>query len=130
MARPKSTLLTDREAEIMAALWQLKSATADEIRVRLSAQPHDSTVRTLLRVLVSKGHVVVDNRARPAAYKPRVKQSSVRTRAAQDILKRFFGGSAEELVLHLLEDKRLSLKQLEELERKHRTRSTKKETRQ
>ena len=130
MPRPQSTLLTDREAEILTALWDLKTATAEEIRQRLSGQPHDSTVRTLLRVLVSKGHVLVDNDSRPAAYKPRVKQNSVRKKAAHDIVKRFFGGSAEDLVLHLLEDKRLSLEQLEELERKHRNRPANKEPKQ
>src|SRR5436305_499936 len=104
MARPQSSFLTDRESEILSALWELKSGSADEIRLRLSGKPHDSTVRTLLRVLVSKGHVVVDNSTRPATYKPRAKPSSVRKKAAYEIVKRFFGGSAEDLVLHLLQD--------------------------
>lgn len=123
MARSQSSLLTDREAEILAVLWELKAGTAEQIRVRLKGDPHDSTVRTLLRVLITKGHVLVDNEKRPAMYKPRGKQNKARKRAAHEVVKRFFGGSVEDLVLHLLEDKRLTLEQLEELERQYRNRS-------
>ncbi len=39
----------------MEVLWNLGSATAEQVREQLPDQPHDSTVRTLLRVLVEKG---------------------------------------------------------------------------
>lgn len=116
MARPKSPLLTDREAEIMALLWELGAATAEEIRERLSGQPHDSTVRTLLRVLATKGHVVAATDSRPTSYRPAVKRESIQKKVTRDVLKRFFGGSAEALVLHLLDDERLSAEQLQDLE--------------
>src|SRR5262249_54509912 len=50
-------LLARRERQIMDALYKLGRATAAEIRVRLDGAPSDSTVRTQLRVLESKGHV-------------------------------------------------------------------------
>ena len=55
MPRPAAEVLTEREAQIMAILWDLKEATADEVRHGLSGKPHDSTVRTLLRILKAKG---------------------------------------------------------------------------
>jgi len=120
MPRRMTPLLTDREAEILSILWELEPATAEQIRRRLSGAPHDSTVRTLLRVLVSKGHVAVDSDVRPAAYRARAKQGAVQKKALRDIVKRFFGGSAEALVLHLVEDERLSFEQIKMLEAKHR----------
>ena len=118
MARPTSPLLTDREAEIMSVLWELGPSTSQQIGERLSGEPHGSTVRTLLRILAGKGHVKVNNHVRPAVFTPAMKQRSVRKKAAAELLKRFFGGSAEELVLHLLDDERLSAEQLKELEQR------------
>jgi predicted transcriptional regulator len=116
MARPKTPLLTEREAEIMAFLWDAGSGTADQIRERLSGDPHDSTVRTLLRVLANKGHVISDGNSRPTVYRPAVKRANMQKRVTRDVLKRFFGGSAEALVLHLLDDERLTADELKDLE--------------
>jgi len=116
MARPKTPLLTEREAEIMALLWEAGAATAEEIRAKLSGEPHDSTVRTLLRVLMTKGHVTADAGSRPTIYRPAVKREKMQKRATRDVLQRFFGGSAEALVLHLLDDERLTAEELKELE--------------
>lgn len=123
MARPKSTLLTERESEIMAVLWELRSASADQVRKKLSGDPHDSTVRTLLRVLVSKGHVVANKDARPTTFQPAVERRMMRKHVTRDLLKRFFAGSAEDLVLHLLEYERLSSEELKKIQAAHRRRS-------
>lgn len=116
MARPQNHLLTGRETEIMAFLWEAGAATAEQIRERLSGLPHDSTVRTLLRVLSTKGHVSADTDSRPTIYRPAVKRANMQKRVTRDVLKRFFGGSAEALVLHLLDDERLTADELKDLE--------------
>lgn len=116
MARPKSPLLTERESEIMAVLWEERTATAEQIRDRLSGKPHDSTVRTLLRVLAAKGHVHVDADTRPTAYRPAVQRVNVQKRVTRDVLKRFFGNSAQALVLQLLDDEQLTAEELKALE--------------
>ena len=125
MPRPKTPLLTGRESEIMSVLWELGSATSHEIRKKLSGSTHDSTVRTLLRVLVAKGHVLTSSHTRPILYRPGVKRRSVQKKVTRDLLKRFFAGSAEDLVLHLLDDERLTPQQLKKLEAVHRRRSGK-----
>ena len=101
MPRPRSSILTGREAEIMNVLWQLQSATSEEIRANLPGNLHDSTVRTLLRVLIEKHQVVADTLVRPTIYRPAVRRKTVRKRAAWDLLKRFFAGSTEALVQQL-----------------------------
>ena len=124
MARPKNAVLTDREAEIMNVLWRRQPATSEEIRVELSGKPHDSTVRTLLRVLVEKRQVVADTQVRPTRYRAMVRQKTVRKRAAWSLLKRFFSGSAEELVQQLLDDERLTPEQLKQIEARYRETKT------
>ena len=80
MPRPKSNTLTDREAEIMDVLWEQQAATADEIRTRLRGRPHDSTVRTLLRVLETKGHVKHNVDGRTYIYHPVVRRERAQKR--------------------------------------------------
>ena len=118
MPRPSSEMLTDREAQIMEILWELQQATAEQVRERLPDNPHDSTVRTLLRVLKVKGQVRIRGR-QPATYVPIVPKKVAQHNAARRVIDRFFGGSANELVLRLLEDEHLSLGQIEELEKQY-----------
>src|SRR5262249_60977372 len=111
MPRPPSPLLTDREAQIMGILWSRGPSTAETVRELLPDQPHDSTVRTLLRVLVSKGQVRIRAR-QPAVYEAAASQAQRQTKAAKSLLTRFFGGSVEALVLRLIEDEDLTPEQL------------------
>ena len=50
MGRMPAASLTDREAEIMEQLWNLGTATSEQIRVKLPGESHDSTIRTMLRM--------------------------------------------------------------------------------
>jgi BlaI family penicillinase repressor len=124
MARPPSDFLTEREAQIMEILWSQGEATAETVRQSLPDEPHDSTVRTLLRVLKDKGYVRVVGR-QPAAYRPRVSRQQAQSKAAHSLLARFFGGAADALVLRLLEDEELTPQQIEQLRKKLPPRSRK-----
>jgi BlaI family transcriptional regulator, penicillinase repressor len=124
MARSKSSTLTSREAEIMSVLWDVEDATSEDIRRRLSGDPHDSTVRTLLRVLSEKGQITVDSGVRPMRYRAAIGKRRVRKKALGEILRNFFAGSPEDLVMQLLDDERLSPEQLRQLERKYRRQSS------
>src|SRR5436190_1918396 len=85
MPRPASELLTDREAQIMEILWSRGRATAEEVRTALTDEPHDSTVRTLLRVLKEKGYVKIAGR-QPAVFVPTVGEPSIWRWSAADWL--------------------------------------------
>jgi len=118
VSRRASEMLTDREAQIMEILWQLREATAEQVRERLADDPHDSTVRTLLRVLKEKRYVRIRGR-QPAVYVPVVAKKDAQHTAAGRLIDRFFGGSANELVLRLLEDERLSFAEIEKLKKQY-----------
>lgn len=117
MPRSRSESLTGREAEIMEVLWQHGAATADEIRARLQGDPHDSTVRTLLRVMEHKGLVEHEARQRTYVYKARIARSKARRKATRGLVERLFGGSFQALVLQLLDDEQITPEELERLAR-------------
>ncbi|MBI4602644.1 MAG: BlaI/MecI/CopY family transcriptional regulator [Planctomycetes bacterium] len=120
MARPRSETLTPREAEIMSVLWQRKAATADDVRKAIPGDLHDSTVRTILRVLESKGYASHAVDGKTYVYSPAVPQEKAEGRAVSSFLRRFFGGSARALVLRLIEDEHLTAEELEDLRRRSR----------
>ena len=72
MARTPSEALTGREAAIMEAVWALGEATAERVREALDESLHDSTVRTVLRILETKGYVGHEVRGKAYVYRATV----------------------------------------------------------
>ena len=73
----------------------------------------------MLRVLIQKGYVGVDNQRRPAVYGAAVPQFKLQKKATHSLLQRFFGGSVEDLVQHLIEDEKLTPAQITKLRRNY-----------
>jgi BlaI family transcriptional regulator, penicillinase repressor len=117
MPRQVSRSLTEREAEIMDVVWRLGEVTAEQVREALSGAPHDSTVRTLMRVLETKGYLTHETKGKAYVYRAAVGRQKAQKLALRNMLSRFFAGSAEDLVLRLIEDEHLTQKQLDELRR-------------
>jgi BlaI family transcriptional regulator, penicillinase repressor len=117
MARQTSESLTEREAQIMDVIWRLGEATAEQVREALPGTPHDSTVRTLIRVLETKGYLTHEARGKAYVHRALIGRQKAQRVALRSVLTRFFAGSAEDLVLRLIEDEHLSQKQLDELRR-------------
>ncbi len=116
MTRPKSEKLTERETELMGILWQCGRATAEDVREAMAGGPHDSSVRTLLRVLESKGHVRHEVAGNRYVYLPVITCQSAQRKAIQNLLERLFGSSAETLVLRMIEDEQITAEQVEALQ--------------
>jgi predicted transcriptional regulator len=94
--------LTKRERQIMDILYRLGRATAGEIRAGLDGAPADSTVRTQLRVLESKGHVRHEEHGLRYVYMPTVPRHSARRSALRHLVDTFFDGSAAKAVAALV----------------------------
>lgn len=105
MARTQSDPLTRREREIVEVLFELRnSATAEEIRLRLTAPPSYSAVRALLARLEQKGQVKhVDDGVR-YIYSATVSPVTATRKALRDHLRVFFEGSRSRMVTALLRD--------------------------
>jgi BlaI family penicillinase repressor len=117
MARPVSKSLTGRESQVMDALWRLGDSTAEQVRGALPQPLHDSTVRTLLRVLESKGYLRHEVRGKSFVYRAVIGRQKAQRHALRDLLGRLFGGSAEDLVFRLIEDETITLEQIDQLRR-------------
>jgi BlaI family penicillinase repressor len=124
MARTPAEILTDREAQLMEILWQRGAQSAEAVRLALPDEPHDSTIRTLLRILKKKGYVRIRGR-QPALYEPIIARSRVQSKATQSLLARFFGGSVTDLVQRLVEDEHLSHEELDRLRKSLKPRARK-----
>jgi BlaI family transcriptional regulator, penicillinase repressor len=117
VARSGSQALTEREAQIMGVLWSHGDATAEQVREWLPDRPHDSTVRTLLRVLETKGYVERQGPGRPTLYRALVSQAKAQRSALHVLLLRLFGGSPQALVQRLIDDRKLTPEEFLELAR-------------
>lgn len=95
-------VLSRRERQIMDLLYQLGRATAADLVKALPGEPSDSTVRTQLRVLESKGHVRHEEEGTKYVYLPVVPRRVVRKSALKHVMNTFFDGSAEKVVAALL----------------------------
>ena len=106
MARQKSPALTDAEAQVMAVLWRLKTASVGDVVHALNETRAVtySTVQTMLRILEGKAYVTHDKVARAFVYRPVVDKQQARRRALRHLVGRLFEGSPSLLVLNVLED--------------------------
>jgi predicted transcriptional regulator len=95
--------LSRREREIMDAVYGSGSATASEIRDRLSNPPSYSAVRATLRILELKGLLTHEDDGRRYVYKPTLHRTKARQNAVEHLLETFFDGSAAGAVMSLLE---------------------------
>src|SRR5688572_30644602 len=104
MRRKQAPHFTDAELPLMEVLWKKGSATVTDILLSLSKPPSAySTVITLLRILEGKGYVRHEKQGRSFVYEPLVDRHAARETAVTHLLRRFFEGSPELLMLNLLE---------------------------
>ena len=119
MARPPAKELTQRELEVMHVFWAHGQSTATEVRDRLAAAGRDlayTTVATLVRILSEKGFLEQANSERPFRYRPARSFEDVSGSLLGDVVDRVFRGSREQLLLRLLEDRKLTAKERAVLE--------------
>src|SRR5918998_601657 len=108
MPRKKNEQLTPLELEIMQVLWETGPANVQTVQQRLERELAYTTVQTMLNVLHRKGKVKRTLKDKAYFYRPAVSRREVVGKAVGDLLEKMFGGSAEGLVMSLLETKRLT----------------------
>lgn len=119
MARPKASELTERELELMHLFWDTGPMTAMDARDQLAAAGRDlayTTVATLVKILIEKGYLEQTGERRPFVYNPIRSFDDVSMRLVGELVQRVFQGSREELLVRLLEGRKLSKKERELLE--------------
>ena len=117
MARRKTEQLTPLELEIMHVLWATGPANVQSVQQHLERELAYTTVQTMLNILHRKGKVKRTLKDRAYFYKPAVSRSQVVGQHMSDIVDRLFGGSAESLVMSLVETKHLTPQKLARLQK-------------
>ena len=110
--------LTPLELEIMNVLWETGPANVQTVQSALrSRELAYTTVQTMLNVLHRKGKVKRQLKDRAYIYRPVLSRQKAVTQAVGDMLERFFGGSADSLVLSLVEARKLTAERLAQLQK-------------
>lgn len=108
MVRRQTEQLTPLELEIMHVLWETGPANVQTVQQKLKRELAYTTVQTMLNILHRKGKARRTLKERAYFYRPAVSRTEVASSHVGDIVERLFGGSAESLVMSLLETKHLT----------------------
>jgi BlaI family transcriptional regulator, penicillinase repressor len=109
--------LSDAEWQIMNALWKKNPATTREIIDAMDdgGRWAYTTVKTMLTRLAAKRAVAETKRGNTGYYVPLVDQRNARRSALRTVFDRVLDGTAAPLMSFLLEERKLSRKEREEL---------------
>jgi BlaI family penicillinase repressor len=116
--RPKG--LGEIEQLVMDYVWAKGPCSAESCREALAGlRPmKESTVRTILRRLEEKGFVTHEIEGRTYIYRALQARQNVAVRAVKNIIDRFCGGSAEELLVGMVRNSVIRREQLEKIARR------------
>jgi BlaI family penicillinase repressor len=117
--RDRLNLPTGAEMRILNAVWQLGSATVDEVVNTFpeGQRPNYKTTQAFLRIMENKGFVRHTARGRVFVFEPIVKKEEVDQRSVEVLLAQNFGGSATGLFVNLLESDAVPAADIEALEK-------------
>src|SRR6516164_595593 len=116
LSHPKPTA---SELEILHILWERGPSTVREVHDALSAhKPVGYTsVLKLMQIMTAKGTVRRDEQQRAHVYEAVQPAEKTKRQFAADVLQRVFDGSASELMMHALADRKASKEEVDELRR-------------
>ena len=117
--RPKSIALSAPQLEIMNVVWARGDATVRDVYEALRARRPVAytTVMTMMKMMEARGHLKKRVEGRAFVYRAVEPRRRALRRIVRDFLDRVFNGSAQPLLAHLVEEKRLSQKDLDQISR-------------
>ena len=105
--------LTQRELDIMSVLWELGEATVNEVRDRVDPDLAYTSISTMIRMLELKGFVAHRRgEGKTHVYFPVIDREKAGETALGRVLDKIYGGSPIKLLAQLVDQKRLSEKEL------------------
>ena len=110
---------TERELEALKVLWDQGEATVREVCDAISAAGEElayTTVLSLLQVMEQKGLVEHRRQGKAYVYLPKVKREKTLGDLAAGFLERVFDGSLDEYLVHALGTRKVSKRELDQLE--------------
>ncbi len=108
--------LTRAEEQIMQILWVRESAFVNDIMEDFAEpKPAYNTISTIVRILEKKGFAGHKAYGKTHEYFPLISKKEYTSSYLKGFLKRYFSNSYEALVSFLVNDKNVSIQELEEM---------------
>ena len=101
--------LSRRERQIMEVIYAKREATATQVLETLADPPTRTAVRTFLRILEDKGHLLHKKRGREFVFCPTRQREIAGKSAFRRVIDTFFDGSLERAVASHLSDPKTDL---------------------
>src|SRR6478672_9541320 len=117
--RRRSPTLTEQELEIMKIVWERDSVTVRDVYEALLERRKIAytTVMTMMKILEQKKYLKKNQTDRAYVYRPAQPKRQVLGDMVREFVNRVFNGSAEPLLVHLVEEHNLSPDELDEIAR-------------
>ena len=107
-------VLTKAEEQIMKVLWKMGSGLLMEIVDGMpQPKPHKNTVATILKTLVDKNFVKIEILGRIHRYHPALTKEEYSKSTLVNVAKGYFDGSFPNVISFLVDENKLSVKELE-----------------
>jgi predicted transcriptional regulator len=118
MSAAKSPL-TGQELEIMKVIWKLGPSTVRQVYEAMLKRRKIAytTVMTMMNILEQKGFLKKNQGEKAFVYATSQPEQQVIRAMVRDFVDRVFNGAAEPLLLHLVEDDKLTAEELDEIRR-------------
>ena len=105
--------LTQRELDIMSVLWELGEATVTEVRDRVDPDLAYTSISSMIRTLEMKGYVSHRRgEGKTHVYFPVIAAEKAGETVLGRVLDKVYGGSPIKLLAHLMDQHRLSDKEI------------------
>ena len=117
MARPRHENPTPAELQVLEVIWERgPSPVRDVMNALHKRRPRAyTTVMSLMDIMHGKGYLKRRQQGQAYLYQAKVTEKATRSKMLKDVLNRVFEGSANLLVVHLLEQAKPSEEELEEI---------------
>jgi len=108
--------LTKAEEQVMQLLWQLSEAVVkDIIELMPEPKPAYNTVSTVVRVLEGKGFIGHKAYGNSHVYYPLISEAQYKKFTFDKMMSSYFSNSYQSLVSFIANEKKLDIRQLDEL---------------
>jgi len=109
--------LTELQQAILDFVWDKGPVTSEEVREALRPKHplKDPSVRTLLRRLEQRGYISHKLDGKVFKFRAKVHSRNVAARAVEHIIERFCSGSGEQFLLGMVDEKVLSMDDIQRL---------------
>lgn len=109
--------LTKAEERVMLIFWKLKKAFVKDVLAEIQDKPKPpyNTISSVARILASKGYLNYNTYGKTYEYYPAISQADYRKIKVKKILSGYFGDSPASLLSFMVNEDKLSKKEIEKM---------------